>query len=370
VRIGIDARKAADYGIGTYICSLTAHLVRQYPSCRWFLFHRPGDEGLLPDGENVTLVPERAGTYTIRELIALSLRSRQCRLDLFHAPHYTLPLRLPCPSVVTVHDLIHLLFREYLPHPLARHYARYMIGRAVREAAGVITVSWSTEGDIRKHFPEARSRISVIPNGVEQTFSPRPLPEVREWLSHSLDMKGAYLLFVGNPKKHKNLDLLMRAFARIHSSYPGLELVVVGGGREQHSELSDRARALGIHSRTRLFGNVDRETLALLYSAASVFVFPSLYEGFGLPPLEAMSCGAPVAASSSSSIPEVLGPAAAYFSPENVDSLMTALCDLLDHPGKRERLARLGKKRSRLFSWEEAARQTMVLYREAAGRVS
>lgn len=365
MKVGLDARKAADFGIGAYIRNLSFRLVELYPDCRFVFFHRPGEESLLPEGENVLLVPEEAGTYTIRELYALSAKSRDAGLDIYHAPHYTLPYRLPCPAVVTIHDLIHLLFREYLPHPLARHYARYMIGRAVREAAAVITVSRSSQKDIAAAYPDAANEVQVIPNGVEPLFTPRPLPEAREWLASSLDLKGGYLLFVGNPKKHKNLDLLLQAFARLQISYPSLSLVVVGGSDDQHVALRDRARDLGIEGRTRFFGRVDQETLALLYSAATVFVFPSRYEGFGLPPLEAMACGAPVAASARSSIPEVLGPAAAYFSPDSTDSLMTALCGLLDNRERRERLVRIGRARSTLFTWEEAARKTMAVYRKA-----
>ncbi len=361
MKIGIDARKAGDYGIGTYIRNLSTSLALLYPRSRLVLFHRPGDGDLLPRGENVALVPESAGTYSVRELFTLAAQARRERLDLFHSPHYTLPFRLPCPSVVTVHDLIHLLFREYLPHPLARHYARYMIGRAVRESSALITVSHSSRNDIARAFPGAEA--SVIPNGVEAAFTPRPLPEVREWLSSSLDLKGSYLLFVGNPKKHKNLDLLLRAFARLQGTYPGLSLVAVGGSEEQQAVLRSRARALEIDGHSRFFGNVDHDTLALLYSAATVFVFPSRYEGFGLPALEAMACGAPVAASSSSSIPEVLGPAAAYFSPDSLDSLMAALCSLLDDPAERSRLVKIGRRRAGRFTWEETARRTMAVYR-------
>ena len=367
MRVGIDARKAADFGIGTYLRNLSSLLAEQNPDCQWVLFHRPGDESLLPAGGNITLVPEAAGTYSARELLSLSRQARRSRLDLFHSPHYTLPFRLPCPSVVTIHDLIHLIFKEYLPHYPARYYARWMIGRALREATGIITVSRSSARDISHHFPEWDGEVSVVPNGVEKTFAARPLPEVRAWLSTTLDLKRGYLLFVGNPKKHKNLDLLMRAFARLQTSYTSLDLVIVGGSDRHHVELEEQAQSLGIGPKVRLFGTVDHDTLAFLYSAATVFVFPSLYEGFGLPPLEAMACGAPVVASTSSSIPEVLGPAAAYFSPESVDSLMTALCRVLDSSDYRGRLSRMGLKRAKLFTWDEAARRTMDVYRKTLG---
>jgi alpha-1,3-rhamnosyl/mannosyltransferase len=363
MKVGIDARKAADFGIGTYIRSISALLAEQNPDWEWVLFHLPGDEDLLPEGSNVTLVVEPAPTYSLRELLSLSRQARRAGLDLYHSPHYTLPYRLPCPAVVTIHDLIHVVFKEYLPHVPARYYARHMIGRAVREAAGIITVSRSSARDIHHHFPGNGKEVSVIANGVDQTFTARPLKVVKEWLSTTLDLKRAYLLFVGNPKRHKNLDLLMRGFARLQTSYTSLDLVVVGGSESHHVELEEKARNLGIERKVRLFGTVDHDTLAFLYSASTAFVFPSLYEGFGLPPLEAMACGAPVVASNSSSIPEVLGPAAAYFSPESIDSLMTALCRVLDSTEYRTRLSRMGLARAKLFTWNEAARRTMDVYR-------
>ena len=363
VRIGIDARKVADYGIGTHVRNLVGRLVRLERSVDWVLFHRPGDEGQLPAGERVHLVAERAGHYSLGELTSLSARARELRLDLFHAPHYVLPLRLPCPAVVTIHDLIHLTAREY--RGLSRLYARFMIGRAVRVAARVITVSHASEREILRRFPRARAKLAVVANGVEDVFHPRPREEAAAFAAEAFGVNGPFLLFVGNPKGHKNLDLLLEGFVRLARRYPALHLLVVGGNERQRRALARRGERLGFGGRLRLAGALDREALTLLYVAAACFVFPSRHEGFGLPPLEAMACGTPVASSSSASLPEVLGPAAAYFSPESVDSLVEAICRLLDDPALRERLVRLGLERARLFSWDDAARQTLAIYREA-----
>ncbi len=362
VRIGIDARKAADYGIGTHVRNLVARLVRLERSVEWVLFCRPGDEGLLPDGDRVRLVPERAGGYSLGELTALAQRAREERLDLYHAPHYVLPLRLPCPAVVTIHDLIHLSARDY--RGLPRLYARFMIGRAVRAAARVITVSQASEREILRRFPRARPKLAVIPNGVEERFVPRPAAEGAAFVAGRFGIEGPFLLFVGNPKGHKNLDLLLEGFVRISRRYPALRLLVVGGDERQRRDLARRVQRLGIGGGTRIAAPVDAETLARLYAAAALLVFPSRHEGFGLPPLEAMACGTPVASSSSASLPEVLGPAAAYFSPESLDSLVEAVCRVLDDAGLRERLVRLGLERARHFSWDDAARRTLALYRE------
>jgi glycosyltransferase involved in cell wall biosynthesis len=363
VRIGIDARKVADYGIGTHVRNLVSRLVRLERSVDWVLFHRPGDEGHLPGGERVHLVAERAGHYSFAELTALSARARELRLDLFHAPHYVLPLRLPCPAVVTIHDLIHITARDY--RGLPRLYARFMIGRAVREAARVITVSHASEREILRLFPNARAKLAVVANGVEEVFHPRPREEAAAFAAEAFGVDGPFLLFVGNPKGHKNLDLLLEGFVRLARRYPALRLLVVGGDERQRRALARRGERLGYGERLKLAGTVDREGLAQLYAAAACFVFPSRHEGFGLPPLEAMACGTPVASSSSASLPEVLGPAAAYFSPESVDSLVEAICRVLDDAALRGRLVHLGLERARLFSWDDAARQTLALYREA-----
>jgi len=362
VRIGIDARKAADYGIGTHVRNLVHRLARLDRTVEWVLFHRPGDEELLPAGERVRLVAESSGSYSLGELTALAARARDLRLDLYHAPHYVLPLRLPCPSVVTVHDLIHLEAREY--RGLPRLYARVMIGRALRAAAAVITVSHASEREILRRFPGLRTRIEVIPNGVEEIFHPRPPEEATAFVAEACGIEGPYLLFVGNPKGHKNVELLLEGFVKLARRYPALHLLVVGGDERQRRTLARRTRRLGIDGRTRLAAPVDREALARLYSGASAFVFPSRHEGFGLPPLEAMACGTPVASSSSASLPEVLGPAAAYFSPESADSLVEAICRILDDAALRARLVHLGLERARHFSWDDAARRTLALYRE------
>jgi len=366
MRIGLDARKAADYGIGTYVRNLARELVRRERRATWVFLHRPGDEQLLPPaGERVVLVPERSGNYSLRELRALARRSRELRLDLFHAPHYVLPFGLPCPAVVTVHDLIHLVDPEY--RGPRRLYARFMIGHATRAAARVLTVSHASERDLLRRFPRAAGKVAVVPNGVEEIFHPRPRGETTAWVGAEYGVRGPYLLFVGNPKPHKNLGLLLEGFARLARRYPDLELVAAGGDEERRRAVARRADRLGIAGRTRLLGAVDAESLARLYAAAAAFVFPSRYEGFGLPPLEAMACGAPVAASSAASLPEVLGPAARYFSPESVDSLVAAVCRILDEPEERARMVRLGEERARLFTWDEAAARTLSVYAEALG---
>ena len=362
MRIGIDARKAADYGIGTHVRNLVHRMVRLDRSVEWVFFHRPGDEGLLPAGDRITLVPERSGGYSLGELTSLATKARELRLDLYHSPHYVLPVRLPCPSVVTIHDVIHLTASEF--RGLPRLYAQFMISRAVRAAARVITVSHASEREILRRFPSARPRIEVIPNGVEELFHPRPTGEAAAFVAEAFGIDGPYLLFVGNPKGHKNIGLLLEGFVKLARRYPALRLLLVGGDEGQRRSLARRTRRLGIDGRTRLAAPVNREALALLYSAATVFVFPSRYEGFGLPPLEAMACGTPVASSSSPSLPEVLGPAAVYFSPESSDSLVEAICRILDEPALRERLEHLGLERARHFSWDDAARRTFALYRE------
>jgi len=265
--------------------------------------------------------------------------------------------------VVTIHDLIHLTAREY--RGLSRLYARFMIGRAVRVAGRVITVAHASEREILRRCPRARAKLAVGANGVEDVFHPRPREEAAAFVAEAFGVDGPFLLFVGNPKGHKNLDLLLEGFVRLARRYPALHLLVVGGNERQRRALARRGERLGFGGRLRLAGALDRDALTLLYVAAACFVFPSRHEGFGLPPLEAMACGTPVASSSSASLPEVLGPAAAYFSPESVDSLVEAICRLLDDPALRERLVRLGLERARLFSWDDAARQTLAIYREA-----
>ena len=241
---------------------------------------------------------------------------RRERLDLFHAPHYVLPALTPSRTVVTIHDCIHLMFPEYLRHRLGYAFARASLYTAAHKSDRIFTVSEQSKRDILKFFNVPPDKIVVTPNAIDDRFSVPPSEEhvvntrERYQLSHS------YLLYVGNIKPHKNLERLIEAFHLVRQQGRSeLELIIIGDEISKLQSLRRAVHKYDIHRYVRFLGYVPDKTLAVLYRLASVFVFPSLYEGFGLPPLEAMASGTPVVTSNVSSLPEVVGDAAVLVDP-------------------------------------------------------
>ena len=326
MRIGIDARKIADFGIGTYIRNLLRELVALGDE---YVAFAPRDAALPRGVEHVVV---DAPHYSVRELIAVGRAADRARLDLFHAPHYVAPITR-VPLVVTVHDLIHLRH----PNPLARLYARTMIGRAVRKARAVLTVSETVKREIERVF--GARNVIVAPNGcdhVELTVGRWPLAVPPD----------NYFLFVGNDKPHKNVGALVEAAERI-----GAPLVLAG---------APFARFRG---RAALAGFVSDDELASLYRGATALVMPSREEGFGLPALEAMRCGTAVITSTAPALIEVTGDAALHVAPE-AGALAEAMARLANDASLRASLVARGAARARDFSWARCAAITRSAYFE------
>jgi len=343
MRIGIDCRKIADFGIGTYIRGLL-HALADLGGHEYIAFGPRTIESVLPRG--VVHVVVDAPKYSIRELFTVG---RNIPLDLFHAPHYVVPF-LRVPFVVTIHDLIHL----HHQNPLARAYARTMIGRAVRRSQRVITVSDTVRGQIASVFGHAE-KIAVTPNGVDHVIlsradgeGSRPQRSFR-FAALSVRMTNApYFLFVGNDKPHKNVDRLMEAFARVSDA----QLVLAGGEFERFRN----------RDRVVLAGFVPQEELATLYRGAIALVIPSLEEGFGLPALEAMACGAPVITSTAPALIEITGDAALHVDARSIDAIADAMTRVLRHPSSRDLMIERGLDRAKNFTWRRCAGLTREIY--------
>ncbi len=371
MKIAIDVRKWRDYGIGTYVRNLVRHLAAFDRASTYFLFCERGDEHVLRDlAENFVPVVDGARGYGLREHVSIPWRARRLGVDLLHVPHYVLPLAARAPSVVTIHDCIHLLFPEYLPNALAPRYARAVMGQAVRRSARVFTVSEASRRDILRFYPRtAPEHVVVVPNAVDPALLAEPDDEQRAHVRERYQIRGRFVLYVGNVKPHKNLERLVRAFARLRAR-PALDdvrLFLIGQDENRYAGLRRLVEELGIRHDVRFFGFVPDATLAALYRLASVFAFPSLYEGFGLPPLEAMACGTPVVTSNASSLPEVVGDAALLVDPYDVDQIADGLARVLESDRLRDELTARGRRRAREFSWERAARATHAGYMQVLG---
>ena len=359
--IGIDARKLRDFGIGTYVRNLVEALGRIDHENEYVLFVGKATPDRLPP--NFRLVVERSPIYSLRELTALSWKLLRLRLDLYHATHYVLPSFVPCRAVVTIHDIIHLLYPEFLPNRLAFLYAQRMIRRSLHRGARIIAVSQNTKADLMDYFDVDGRKIRVIYNGVEDDFR-RPVGAAeRERWRRQLDLPAEYLLFVGNPKPHKNLPNVLRAYARAQASHPfDAALVCVGARSGTDFKLRQLAEQLGIASRLRLVGEVPQEALPAIYQGASLFLYPTLYEGFGLPVIEAMAAGVPVITSNGSALREIAEGYAHLVDPLDVAAMAAAIVRCLLDQAHRDELVQLGRKRATDFDWDRTAEKTRDVY--------
>ncbi len=374
MRIGIDARKLHDFGIGTYIRNLLRHLARLDRQTDYVLLCRPEDRDALASlGENFRAVTETAGNYSLAEQVKVPLALRREGVTLFHAPHYVLPPLVSCQSVVTIHDCIHLMFPQYLPNRMALAYARSSIAMAAKRAARVITVSESSKRDILRFVDVRPEKIDVIYNAYDERFAVEPREEDVVRVRERFQLNDEFVLYAGNVKPHKNLERLIQAFDQVRRrGLDHLKLVVIGDQVSKYAALRRAVHRHHLHKYVRFLGYVPEETLAVMYRLAAVFVFPSLYEGFGLPPLEAMASGTPVVTSNASSLPEVAGDAAVLVDPYHPEAIADGMYTVLTDECLRSELRRKGVERARQFSWESSVRRVREIYDEtcAACRTS
>ncbi len=367
--IGLDARKIQDFGIGTYVRNLVRALARLDAENRYVLLVRPADREALPElPENFRLVVESSPVYSPREFFALSYRLFRLRLDLYHATHYVLPAIVPSRVVVTIHDIIHLLYPEFLPSGIAFLYAQRMIHRSLTRGDRIIAVSQNTKADLMEYFDVDGKKIQVVYNGVEERFRERlPQEEIDRQLA-SIGLGRPYLLFVGNPKPHKNLDNVVQAYARARRMAQfDVPLVCVGDKTGAEAKIRQRAHYLGLADRVLLMGHVADELLPAIYQGATLFLYPTLYEGFGLPVVEAMASGVAVITSNTSALKEIAEGYAHLVDPLDVDGMAKAIASAMADDDRRAALAKLGARRAEDFRWDVTARKTIDVYRAALG---
>jgi glycosyltransferase involved in cell wall biosynthesis len=368
LRIAIDARKIHDFGIGTYIRNLLRHLARLDSSTEYVLLCQERDCPIAPAlGPNFRAVPDNSPPYSLREQLSLPWALRRERADLFHAPHYVLPPLSGRASVVTIHDCIHLMFPQYLPNRMALGYARGSLWMATRRSDRILTVSETSKRDILRFFDVDPGKITVIYNGIDERFSREPAEEEIVRVRERYQLEGDFVLYAGNVKPHKNLERLLDAFHLVRQhGFDDVRLVVIGDQVSKYAELRRAVHKYNLHKYVRFLGYMPDEMLAVLYRLATVFVFPSLYEGFGLPPLEAMASGTPVVTSNISSLPEVAGDAAILVDPYDPESIADGLMRVLGSAEVRSELRARGLQRAADFSWERSIQHIHRIYGEVA----
>ena len=368
--MAIDARKLHDFGIGTYIRNLLRQLARIDHDTEYVLLCRESDLEIAAQlGPNFRGVLEPSPNYSLREQLHVPWVLHRERPDVYHAPHYVLPAGVRCRSVVTIHDCIHLMFPQYLPNKAAYAYARASMWAAARRSSCILTVSEASKRDILHFFDVPPEKIVVVYNAIDDHFWVEPPAEDVARVRERYQLDHDFVLYVGNIKPHKNLVRLIEAFAEFRKAgFDAVKLLIIGDEISRLPALRRAVHRHKLHKHVRFLGYLPDHTLAILYRLARAFVFPSLYEGFGLPPLEAMASGTPVITSNVSSLPEVAGDAAMLVDPYDVDSIVDGLRRVVSDSALAADLRRRGMERAREFSWERSVEKTREVYREIGGK--
>jgi alpha-1,3-rhamnosyl/mannosyltransferase len=367
-RYVLDARTATDHfpGIGRYVVNL-AHALRQVaPDMDFQVLHDPSATEPRLKLRDLPLIDCAVSPFSLQQQWRVRQVLRAANAAVYHSPYYLMPYRPGVPSIFTCHDLIPLICPQYFTATQRLIY-RFTHQLALRTARVTIAVSRSTQHDLMQRLDAQPYRVMVIPEGVDVHFQPQPRSEIhRVRAKYALPAK--VMLYFGSNKPHKNIVRLVQAFAELEARGQKLEvsLVIAGLWDARYNEAKQLVEERGLRDRVHFIGAVADDDLPALYSSATLFVFQSLYEGFGLPVLEAMACGTPVVCGGTSSLPEVTGPAALTFDPLNVEAIAAAIERLIDDADLRASLRQAGLARAAQFTWERVAEQTVEVYRAVA----
>ncbi|MFP4439699.1 MAG: glycosyltransferase family 4 protein [Chloroflexaceae bacterium] len=355
-------------GVSHYIEQLLQHLARVDQTNQYTIFTTRGlDAAALGLPPHFTVQPSRFPTINPRvripwEQFLAPLILRRQRADLFHGTLNVVPLACPVPSVVTIHDLAFIRF-PYTFRSYNRTYLDLATRVSVRRATRILAVSEHTKREVVGLLGVPAERVVVTPNAARAHFRP-PAAEALAAFRTRHRLPEQFVLYVGTLEPRKNLTTLLDAYAQVarRSTVP----LLVGGGKGwMYDAVFARLEALGLRDQVHFVGYLDEEELPLWYAAARLFVFPSLYEGFGMPPLEAMACGTPVVTSNSSSLPEVVGDAGLMVAPTDVDALAAAIMRLLNDDFLHADLRERGLRRAQQFAWRTTAERTRDAYGQA-----
>jgi glycosyltransferase involved in cell wall biosynthesis len=367
VLIGIDASRtvlAQRTGTERYALEIIRALIDVAPEQQYVLyFNQPPQPDLLPRSNRVRwrVIPARR-FWTLGRL---SVEMARHPPDVLFVPAHSLPPILPRASVATVHDLGYLHFPG--EHPPATRLLRRLSNRSsARRATRVVAISGATRDDLVRHEGVPTARISVVHHGKAPWFQPVTDRDQLAAVQAQYGLDRPYFLFVGTLQPRKNLERLLAAFDEFAATHPAPLLALVGGIGWQTERLRQALASIHARDRVRLLGYVPDDELPPLYSGSLALAFPSLYEGFGLPALEAMACGAPVLTSSTSSMPEVVGKAGLLVDPQDTQAIAAGLAQLADDAELRRTLGERGQLRAGLFTWEHAAHETLAVLRAAA----
>ena len=365
----IDARTATDHfpGIGRYVVNLSRSLAQIAPDLSISLLHDPSAAATRLTLPSLARVACPISPFSIRQQWIVPGLLHRAQATLYHSPYYLMPYCPGVPTVLTCYDFIPLVYPQYFS--VTQHLI-YRLAHilALQTASVVLAISQATKADLMCYFRVASERIVITPLAADAHFTPRPPTQIAT-LRQKYALPERYVLYLGSNKPHKNLVRLVEAWGTLdrRSQVADCRLVLAGHWDERYSQTRETVAQLGLQDSVIFVGLAAEDDLPALYSGATLFVFPSEYEGFGLPVLEAMACGAPVACSKTSSLPEVVGDAAILFDPTDTEAIAGSLRRALASPDLRADLRERGLEQAACFSWERVAQETLAVYRQMAG---
>jgi glycosyltransferase involved in cell wall biosynthesis len=377
VKVAIDIRRMTEFGVGTYTRNVVRALGRLDHSNEYFLIGSPQKVAeIAPLPPNFQTVPLPDADSTAKGYFEFRAILKRIHCDVAHIPHlFSIPRNLPCRYVMTVHDVLEHLYRARDRSSLRRSLHFQLTRRVLKGASRILAVSRYTKSEIEKLFGISGTHIEVVYNAIDERFLRGHASDLdRQVLAERYLVTYPFLLYAGRISPHKNVVRIIEAFSALRAElekehrFSDLKLIIIGDELSKHPDLRRTVIRGGVQNDVRFMGFVPIEMLRVFYDAAKIFVFPSLYEGFGLPPLEAMAHGTPVVTSNTSSLPEVVGNAAVLVNPENVFEIMRALLRVLLDQTVREKYKQRGYEQAKRFSWDTSARQILGVYEEVAGK--
>jgi glycosyltransferase involved in cell wall biosynthesis len=375
VKIAIDIRRMTEFGVGTYIRNVVRALGRLDHETKYLLIGPPAKvEEIGPLPPNFNAVPLASPERTVRGFREFRAVLKRLDCDLVHIPNlFSIPRALPCPYVMTVHDMLEHMSRAREQSGFWRSMHFSLTRRVLGAAERIFAVSKFTKSEIEKLFGIPSDRIEVVYNAIDERFLHGHASAAdRELIAQRYQVTYPFLLYAGRISPHKNVVRMIEAFSALKTElgrsrlFPDLKLIIIGDDLSGNPDLRRTVVRSGVQNDVRFLGFIPIEVLRIFYDEAKVFVFPSLYEGFGLPPLEAMVHGTPVVTSNVSSLPEVVGNAAVLVNPDNVFEIMRALHRALTDQTLRDRMKERGYQQAAKFSWDASVRRILGVYRQIA----
>lgn len=365
----LDARTITAHfpGIGRYTYELARHLPAAAPDWQFIFAINPAqrtetrfDVPALAQPAHARLHEVTPGIFSWQEQLALPRQLTPA--NLVHFPYYIRPYLVPRPTLTTVYDIISHLYPAYLPSPWHRAIFEFTTRLTLARSRHILTLSVSAADDLQRVYGVDPRRITVTPAAADPRFRPIPPDDVAA-LRQRLNLSPTYVLFVGSNKPHKNLPTLIHAWSHLKSTLQPPTLLLAGREDPRYTGIRQAIMEAGLGEDVRVLGAVAETDLPALYSGAALFVLPSLYEGFGLPLLEAMACGTAVACSKTSSLPEVVGrEAGLLFDPTDAHAMAAVIANALTEPGLLDHLRVQAVQRARAFTWQRTAEQTIAAY--------